>query len=189
MDTILNNYLEKVDKYLKPMPASERVDIVKEIKSEMVELQSAEGLSSEKIVERLGNPKELAKAYLGDVISNGTGLSWSRVLTICAFYSVVGFSGLIVIPTLAIVAPVFILCAVLTPLLGTVKLIDHLFNLNIPYAEHIGFQFGTAILSPIPVFFLSIVTGVILYFIGRGAWKLLIYYIKKVSTTKRTLSI
>jgi len=156
MDTILNNYLEKVDKYLKPMPASERVDIVKEIKSKMVELQSAERLSSEKIVERLGNPKELAKAYLGDVISNGTGLSWSRVLTICAFYSVVGFSGLIVIPTLAIVAPVFILCAVLTPLLGTVKLIDHLFNLNIPYAEHIGFQSGTAILSPIPVFFLSI---------------------------------
>ncbi len=37
--TILNDYLEKIEKYLKPLPVSERVDIVKEIKSEMLELQ------------------------------------------------------------------------------------------------------------------------------------------------------
>lgn len=39
MERILNNYLEKIEKYLKPLPVSERVDIVKEIKSEMLELQ------------------------------------------------------------------------------------------------------------------------------------------------------
>ncbi len=38
-----NAYLEKVDKYFISMPASERIDIVKEIKSEMVELE-AEGV-------------------------------------------------------------------------------------------------------------------------------------------------
>ena len=37
--TILNDYLEKIEKYLKPLPVSERVDIVKEIKSKMLELQ------------------------------------------------------------------------------------------------------------------------------------------------------
>ena len=33
MEKILNDYLEKIEKYLKPLPVSERVDIVKEIKS------------------------------------------------------------------------------------------------------------------------------------------------------------
>lgn len=39
MEKILNDYLEKIEKYLKPLPVSERVDIVKEIKSEILELQ------------------------------------------------------------------------------------------------------------------------------------------------------
>ncbi len=38
MEKIMDDYLEKIEKYLKPLPASDRVDIVKEIKSEMVEL-------------------------------------------------------------------------------------------------------------------------------------------------------
>ena len=94
-----------------------------------------ENLSAEQILARLGDPKELAKAYLGDMIARGSGFSWSRFLTICAFYSVVGVSGLIVIPTLAIIAPVFILCAAACPLLGAAKLIDYILNLGIPYMD------------------------------------------------------
>ena len=59
MEKTLNEYLEKIEKYLKPMAISERVDIVKEIKSEMLELQGS-CMSSEQILERLGDPKELA---------------------------------------------------------------------------------------------------------------------------------
>ena len=40
MDMTLNSYLKKVEKYLSPLPASERADIVKEIESEMLELQA-----------------------------------------------------------------------------------------------------------------------------------------------------
>lgn len=72
MEKNLNDYLEKVEKYLKPLPVSERVDIVKEIKSEILELQGG-GKTAEEILERLGNPKELAKAYLGDWIAKSSG--------------------------------------------------------------------------------------------------------------------
>ena len=65
MEKNLNDYLDKVEKYLKPLPISERVDIVKEIKSEILELQS-DGKTAEQITGRLGNPKELAKAYVGE---------------------------------------------------------------------------------------------------------------------------
>lgn len=130
----MNDYLEKIEKYLKPLPVSERVDIVKEIKSEILELQG-DGKTSEEIIERLGNPKELAKAYLGDLIAKSSSFSWNRVLAICAYYSLASLSGLIVIPVLAICAPVFIVCAIATPILGAVKLIDALLNLGIPYAS------------------------------------------------------
>lgn len=134
MEKILNDYLEKIEKYLKPLPVSERVDIVKEIKSEILELQG-DGKTSKEIIERLGNPKELAKAYLGDLIAKSSSFSWNRVLAICAYYSLASLSGLIVIPVLAICAPVFIVCAIATPILGAVKLIDALLNLGIPYAS------------------------------------------------------
>ena len=74
MDKILEKYLDTVDRHLRPLPASERVDIVKEIKGSMMEMQS-EGISAENIAQKLGDPRELAKAYLGDLLSNGTGLS------------------------------------------------------------------------------------------------------------------
>ena len=88
MEKILNDYLEKIERYLKPLPISERVDIVKEIQSEIFELQS----NGKEIMERLGNPKELAKAYLGDLIAKDTSFSWNRALAICAYYSLASLS-------------------------------------------------------------------------------------------------
>lgn len=82
MEKNLNDYLEKTEKYLKPLPVSERVDIVKEIKSEILELQGG-GKTAEEILERLGNPKELAKAYLGDWIAKSSSFHWNRILAIC----------------------------------------------------------------------------------------------------------
>lgn len=185
MEKNLNDYLEKIEKYLKPLPISERGDIVKEIKSEILELQS-DGKTAEQITGRLGNPKELAKAYLGDLIAKSNSFSWNRVLAICAYYSIASLSGLIVIPVLAICSPVFIICAIATPIMGSVKLIDSLLNLGIPYANYIGIS---GIENPVAVFIISIVMGVVLYLIGRGCWKLLVYYIKGVSKAKQHLEI
>ena len=185
MEKILNSYLEKTNKYLKPLPASERADIVKEIKSEILELQG-NGKSAEEIMERLGNPKELAKAYLGDLIAKNTSFSWNRVLAICAYYSLASLSGLIIIPTLAICAPTFIFLGVITPIMGAAKLIDFLLNLGIPYVQYIGVS---GINNPILVFIICIITGIVLCLIGIGCWKLLVLYVKSMSKVKNKLSI
>ena len=116
MNTTFEKYLDTIDKCLKPLPTSERVDIVKEIKGSILEMES-ENLSTEQILTRLGKPKDLAKAYLGDLLAKENGFSWNRFLTVCAFYSLVGFSGLFVIPVLVIVAPTFILCGVASAVL------------------------------------------------------------------------
>ena len=72
MDKMMNDYLNKIDRYLRPMAASERADIINEIKSEMIELQTQASLSDEQILERLGNPKVLARAYLGNRLQKAT---------------------------------------------------------------------------------------------------------------------
>ncbi len=188
MEKELNDYLEKMEKYLKPVAVSERVDIIKEIKSEMQELQN-NGVPVEKIIERLGEPKELAKAYLGDLLSKESRFSRNRFLVVCAFYSLVGFSGMIVIPCLGIIAPAFIVLGIITPVLCAVKMINYLFSLHIPHVENIGiFLDGIVTFHPVVEFIISLVIGALIYWAGRGAWRLLVLYCKKISNTASRLS-
>lgn len=189
MKKILDNYLEKMEKYLRPVPVSERIDIINEIKSEMQELQN-NGVSDEMIMERLGNPKDLAKAYLGDLITKEKGFSWNRVLIICAFFSLVGFSGMVVIPCLGVIAPTFIVCGAICPCLGLIKLIDQIFHLGLPFAHNIGiFVSESFTLNPLVEFILILLTGVLLFLAGIAAWKLLVFYCKKVSGTAKRLFV
>ncbi len=149
MNQELEKYLGIVDRHLRPLPLSERVDIVKEIKSSILEMEQ-ESLTTQQILARLGEPKELAKAYLGDLLAGSSGFSLNRVLAVFAFYSVVGFSGIIVIPTLAIAAPVFLLTGILAPVFGALKFVDFLFQLGIPYLDRIQIVLGGLIaLNPL----------------------------------------
>lgn len=188
MNPALEKYLDTISRKLKPLPISERIDIVKEIKGSILEMEQ-DGLSEEQILNRLGSPKQLAKAYLADLLTKEKHFSIRHILVVCAFYSITGFSGLFVIPVLGIIAPSFLLFGILSPLAGAVKLIDYLLRLDLPFAKQIGFTFGSAELSPAPSFFASIVTGLALALIGYGAWKLLIFYCRKVGSAKRILDI
>ncbi|MDE6615078.1 MAG: DUF1700 domain-containing protein [Lachnospiraceae bacterium] len=184
MEKILKSYLEKVSKYLKRIPASERADIIKEIESDIYELQNS-GKTSDEIIGRLGTPQNLAKAYLGDLLEAGTGFNLERFLTVCAFYSIAGFSGMIIIPCLAIIAPAFIVFGALTPVLAFVKMADRILGLGIPYMENIKISFnGIEELNPVMGFAFSAIIGVLLYMAGRGAWKLLLAYCRKTSSIK-----
>lgn len=185
MEKILNDYLEQIERCLKPLPVSERVDIVKEIKSEILELQG-NGKGTAEIVGRLGNPKELARAYLGDLITKETSFSRNKALAVCAYYSLAGLSGIFVIPTLAICAPVFILCGIASPVAGALKLIGAGFHLDIPLAVHVEVA---GIQNPFLVFVCSVLLGAASYVMGCGCWKLLVCYIKGMGRVKRTLFV
>lgn len=188
MEKVLNDYLGKMEKYLKPIAVSERVDIINEIKSEMQELQS-NGVPAEKIIERLGNPKELAKAYLGDLLSKESKFSWNRFLTVCAFYSLAGLSGMIVIPCLGFIAPAFVFLGIVAPIFGAIKMFNYIFALNIPHMEEIRIVLGGITeFHPVVEFIISLFIGVLIYWAGRGAWKLLVLYCRKVGEAARKLS-
>ncbi|QPK93644.1 DUF1700 domain-containing protein [Actinomyces sp. zg-332] len=69
MSVEIEKYLNKVNKNLKPLPLSMRTDIIAEIKSNIAQMQ-ANNISSEQILENLGNPKTLAKEYLANLITS-----------------------------------------------------------------------------------------------------------------------
>ena len=183
MEKCLEEYLEKIGKCLKPLPASERADIVREIKSEMLELQ-AEGKNAEEVLERLGKPRELAKAYLSDLITEDPSFSGKRILALCAYYSVAGLSGMFVIPCLLVCAPAFMLCGVAAPVLGVVKMVDTLLHLGIPGVPYIGI---TGVSNPVLVFVLCVVLGAALLLAGYGCWRLLVFYVKGMGRVKSCL--
>lgn len=178
MNNYLNEYLNKIDKYLKPMQAGERADIINEIKSEMVELETEGKLSPEQITERLGDPKELAKAYLGDAISKSSGFNFKKLCAVVAFYSFAGIGGLFVLPITSVLGIGFMLCGVIAPVAGLIKVLGYVVGIDVPW---VSFQFGSNVLHPVPAFFLAVVLGVLLFAAGMGFWKLTLKYIHVVS--------
>ncbi len=184
IDKSLNEYLEKTEKYLKPLVVSERVDIVKEIKSEMLELQD-KGVSPAQIIERLGNPKELAKAYLGETITESSGFNWRRLSALIAFYSLAGIGGMFVLPFTSICGVTFMISGVLCPLAGIIKFAAHLLGYEI---TEICFNVGSFSADAIAFLPISILVGVVSFIIGWLFWKLTVVIIKAMSKGMKKLT-
>lgn len=183
MEKMLDEYLGRIEKYLKPMAVSERIDIVKEIKSEMLELRS-NGFSSEQIIERLGDPKELAKAYLGDTIARSSGFSWRKLIAVIAFYSLAGVGVMIILPVTSICGIAFMISGAICPITGIIKFAGYLLGFEI---TEISFNIGAYTASAIEYLPISILTGVILFIIGKLLWKLTIMLVRFMSKGRAKL--
>lgn len=185
MDSKLELFLKSVEGYLKNMPISERIDVIKELKSSIEELQLKDALSADEILRRLGSPKELAAGYLGNKISTGNSFSFKKIMMIVSFYSLTSLTGMFVIPCGTVLGGGLMFCGILAPILGLVKFIGYLVGYNIPYI--VMFQLGGYELPPLLAFPCSIIFGVLLFLIGRITWKSVIKYIRKISIAKRAL--
>lgn len=184
MERQLDAYLDQIDRRLRPMAASERIDIVREIRSEMLELAS-QGLSPQEITARLGDPKQLAAAYLQDAIVKNPQFSWSRLGALAAFYSLAGLGGMVVLPTLTIMAGAFMLCGAVAPAAALVKLLASFAGIDLPY---VTMQFGPYVPSPLAAFPLAAAMGLLLLLAGRGCWKLTVRFVKMLGEKRRTLA-
>lgn len=183
MEQALDTYLDRIDRYLRPMAASERVDIVKEIKSEILELDAG-GLSSQEIIARLGEPKELAAAYLSEAIIKNPQFSWKRLGALAAFYSLAGLGGMIVLPTTSITAVTFMLCGAVVPALGLIKFLASLVGIDVPW---VMLQFGTWTAPAVLAFPVSVLTGLLLLLAGRGLWKFTVHFVQIIGQRRRAI--
>lgn len=180
MDKLLSDYLHEIEKHLRPIPSSERIDIIQEIKSEIMELQK-ENIDTEQILARLGNPKELAKAYLSELISNSNKFSLRKLSAVVAFYSLAGFSGIFVLPITSISGVTFLTCSVLCPIAGIIKFAAHFLGYEI---EEIQFVIGSFSADAVTLLPISILMGAIFLAIGMLLWRLTVILVKSMSKVK-----
>lgn len=135
-------------------------------------------LSGEKVDDREYQEK------LEENILNTIKYSNDKVIKSILFYIATFFSGVVVVPTLGIIAPTFIVCGILVPLSGCFKFIGHALRFNIPF---INYFIGYTELSPSAGFVMSLVVGCLLYFLGNGAWKLLVKYLNYIKNVRMKL--
>lgn len=184
MERQLESYLGTVDRHLRPMPASERVDIVREIRSGMLELEAA-GLPPQEIAARLGAPKELAAAYLSDAIVKNPKFSWKRLGSVIAFYSLAGLGGMVVLPAASITAVTFLVCGALVPFMGLLTFLASLAGIETPW---VMIQFGNWTAPPALAFPISAVAGLLLLLAGRGIWRATVGFVRMVGQKRRKLA-
>lgn len=100
------------------------------------------------------------------------------------FYGIVFLTGIVIVPALAIIAPVFILCGIIAPAAGLAELVGWLLGFNVPF---VSFEFGSFEINPAIGFALSLIAGILLYALGKLSWKLLLRYFRWVKSLKKEL--
>lgn len=183
MEQTLDAYLNQIDRQLRPLSASERIDIVREIRSEMLELES-QGLAPKEITGRLGSPKHLAAAYLENVIAKDSRFSWSRLGALAAFYSLTGLGGMFVLPVTVTMAVMLMLCGVLAPVAALVKLLASLVSIDLPF---IVMQLGPYTPSPVMAFPIAVLMGLLLFWGGRACWRFTLWFVRTIGEKRRSL--
>lgn len=184
MNKQLEQYLEKIEKSLKPLPASERVDIVEEIKSEMLELEG-EGMEPDAIIGRLGDPKELARSYLGEAIGKSNSFSFRKLVSIVVFCAYAGISGIFILPFTSISAVTFLACGILCPLAGIIKLAGYWMGVDIPQIQFVVGSYSAGAVAMLPI---TLMMGAVCLLLGWGFWRLTIAVIRSlIRKNKRRL--
>jgi len=138
-------------------------------------------------MERLGNPKELAKAYLGEAISKNSKFSWRKFGAVFAFCnSFAGVSGTFLLPFISTLSIAFMIGGVITPIGGIIKFVGYLMGYDI---AGITIEMGAFTPSPMQFLPISIVIGVLMFWLGKVLWKLTIKYIYAISHKMKKVEI
>lgn len=183
MEQWMNEYLTQIELHLRPLPVGEQVDIIAEIKSEILE-SYATGKTQEEILARLGAPKELAQGYLGEAIVKSPSFTFRKLGAVTAFYSLAGAAWLFVLPVTSLCGAGFMIGGALAPLAGLLKFAAHLLGFEVPW---VVVQFGGYTPGPGLTLVYSLVMGALLFAAGHGLWRLTVKIIKKISAAKARL--
>lgn len=184
MESKINNYLETVNQHLKHLTISEKTDIISEIKSHIQEMQINQKVEIDVILEAMGDPKQLAKAYTGETIANITNYNFRNLIRVISFYGKTGFSGMFIVPCVSILSVSLYLCSFLSIMAGVIKTGGTLLGFNVPF---IMFDFGFWTVPGVLALPVSIPFAILFYYLSKKLWKLLKTYLATVSKNYRVI--
>lgn len=178
MNGLIDKYLAEVEQRLKALSVSERIDILTEIKSHIYEKQAKQQAGIAEILQELGSPSELARAYVAEGLTDQVKFRLSNLLRIVAFYSTAGLSGVFVVPFLAVLSVGLYFVSIMLPVLGLIKSLAAVVGIEVPYAI---MMFGNYQPPAILSFFISLPLALLLYYLAKKLWQVLKRYLAGVS--------
>lgn len=170
----VEDYLESVNRCLKPLDLHEREDIIREIRSHIEEKIRMSGKGVESVLKELGRPSDLAAGYVGKSIADNPKFNIRHLLRMISFYSIIGLKGMFIIPFASILSISLYVCSIITVAAGLIKTGGAIVGYEIPYIQvNLGFGPVPSILV-LPV---CIIFAVLFYFLGRKLWQFLKGYL------------
>lgn len=172
-------YLEKLNGYLVKLPDEERLDAVREIESHIAE-GIANGQLEAAILNRLGDPRKLARAYRSEHFIGGVSVHKIKdVLAWIGFYCTTGLLSVMVIPVLATIAYGFGFCTVLILIAGIIRSFGVTWiTMNIGPGIEVPTEYSMVF---------SLVVGSIVGGIAYVSWKYLRKYMEFLSARYRAV--
>lgn len=173
-EKVMNDYLEVVRRNLKYLTLSEKTDIINEIKSHIQEAQMNQGVDINSILQSLGDPTELGKAYAGKTIASITNFNLRNFMRILLYYGATSIGGMV----LSVLAGSLYISSFLVILGGVAKTFGTLLGYEMNF---IAFKVGNWTIPDILTFPVSIPFAIFLYYCSKGAWKAFKSYLAKAS--------
>lgn len=168
MDKRTEQYLSKVDSYLRHMPVSEKTDILSELKSTFYERQK-HGQSADAIISELGSPKELAMSYMGEAVIEKQGFSIRKLMMVIGFYSFASLAWVSIIPTLAILSVAFFFSSVVCVFAGVMGLLKGLVHISL--IQNLKIMFLIHEVTGFPALLVGLLLALVFIGLGIICWK------------------
>lgn len=177
----LEKYLSQVDRYLKYLPVSEKIDILSGLKNSFV-ARLASGQCEEEILAEMKPAKAFARDYLGESIARNREFSFSHFMKLLGFYSLASLAFVSIIPTLAILSVSFIFASGFSVLGGVFGFIKGVFPNSL--FENIKFMFFTHEISGISALLAGLFIAVVFAVLAALCWKateIIFQYLQRTS--------
>lgn len=130
MSEKIDKYLLEVESNLASLSIEEKKDILEEIQSHIEEAVFS-GEKEEMVLKRLGSPKSLANAFIGESMVTKK-MDMKHLLKLVSFYAKTGFSGILIVTFLGVLSVSLYGLSFMCVIIGAVLSIGTAFGIQFP---------------------------------------------------------
>lgn len=171
---LMREYLEAVKQSLRYLSAEDKSDIIQEIKSHIQETQIRQSLDMQTILQNLGDPKKLGKAYAGKAIADTIDFNSKSFFRALSYYSSTSIKGLV----LSVFAGCLYISTFLILIGGCVKTVGAILGYDMDFVAFTLGSWNVPNLFALPI---AIPGAILFYYLSKKMWKVFKSFLGKSS--------
>lgn len=171
-DKKMKDYLMALEQSLRYLTELEKSDIIDEVRSHIIETQVRQKIDMNTILENLGSPQELGKAYARKTIANTNNFNTRNFIRTLIHYGSFSINSMII----SVLTGCLYLCTFLSLFAGLAKTGGRVLGFHM---DSIVFNIGSFRVPDLLAFPLSIPIAVLFYYCSKKIWKVFKSYLGK----------